>query len=46
MGIGTHGGQKGALDPIKLEWWLTESHHVSAGNRTRVFCKTSKPLEH
>lgn len=36
------GGQKGAPNPLKLEFQTFVSCHVNAGNRTWVFYKSSK----
>lgn len=40
-----HGGQKKVLDPWKWSYvWMVVSHHVSAGNWTRVLYKSSQLL--
>ena len=35
-------GQKGALEPLLLDFPTIVSYHVGAGNRTQVPCKSSK----
>ena len=35
-------GVRRPQSPLELEFWMIVSHHVSAGNRTLVLCKSSK----
>lgn len=39
------GGQKRASSPLELELQMVVSDHVGAGNRTSIFCKSSKYSE-
>lgn len=36
------GGQMKVLDPLELELHINVHHHMSDGNKTRVFCKRNK----
>ena len=38
----SHGGQKRASDPLKLELQTIVSYHMGAGNQTCVLCKSSQ----
>jgi hypothetical protein len=38
----SHGDQKRESDALELEFQMVVSHHVDAGNRTQVFCKSSQ----
>lgn len=39
---GAHGVQKRTSDTLKLGLQMIVSHHVNAGNWTRIFCKSSR----
>jgi hypothetical protein len=39
--VSAHRGQKVALDALEQELQVAVSHHVGAGNRTPVLCKSS-----
>lgn len=42
----THGGQKRAVELLRLKLQWSVSHHVGAGNQTRVLWKRSQGSEH
>jgi hypothetical protein len=39
---GTSGGQKRALGSLEQELKIAASHHMGAGNRTQVLCKSTQ----
>ena len=43
---GSHGGQKRALDPLRLELQMVVSCHVDAGNKLRPSGRAASALNH
>jgi hypothetical protein len=43
---GVHGDQKKELEPLRLELWMTEHRHVSAGNQTWSSPRVTSPLNY